>query len=292
MLAERCVRDHRGDLDAKGIAMDQHERSDGWQVQDGAAAAYERYLVPTLLDGWAADLVAAVDVQPGQRVLDAACGTGIVARHAARRLDGEGHVAGVDVNPAMLEVARERGADLPITWEQAPVERLPFPDASFDVVLCQQALQFFPDRPAALAELFRVAAPGARLGVNTCRALEHQPGYRALVDVLARHVGVQAAVVTASPYALGDGDEVRALVEKAGFGEVHVHIAVWGARFASPAAFLRAETSSSPLGDLVTALDADVQDALVDDLAAALRRHTDDGGVVFPFETTVVTATW
>lgn len=268
-------------------------QSEGWQLEEASAAAYERYLGPPFLVPWATDLVDAVDLKTGERVLDVACGTGIVARQAAGRVAPEGEVTGVDVNPAMLSVAREVASHIapPIRWEQAGADRLPFPDASFDAVLCQQGLQFFPDRSAALSEMLRVIKPAGRLGLNTCRFLEHQPGYAALVEAVTRHIGVQAGEIVRSPYTLGDMEEVRALVRKAGFEGLHGRIAVWSARFASAEDLLRAETASSPLGDVVRQLDRDVLDALVTDLTAALLPHSDDDGVVFPFETIVVTAT-
>jgi ubiquinone/menaquinone biosynthesis C-methylase UbiE len=265
----------------------------GWQLEEGSAVAYERFLVPLFFDAWARDLLHAAGASPGDRLLDAACGTGIVARRAAERVGAGGTVTGIDINPSMLQVAQQvaTGNEPAIRFEEASVDALPFEDAAFDTVLCQQALQFVPDRAAALAEFARVARPGGRLGVSTCRSLEHQPGYRILTDVLRRHVGVDAADMIGSPYTLGDHEEVRALVAAAGFGEVHARIAVWPARVGSAEALLRGEAASSPLGEIVGGLDRDVTDALVADLAEAFRPYTDDDGVLFPFETVVVTAT-
>lgn len=266
--------------------------SSGWQLDEAGARAYERTIVPVFTDPWAADLLDAVEVKPGERVLDVGCGTGIVARHAARRVGVSGSVAGADINAAMLAVARELTDDLdpPIEFHQAPADALPFPDGSFDAVLSQAVLQFVPEPAAALAELQRVLRPGGRLGLITHRPIEHQPGYRALAAVVTRHVGVEAGEVLRSPYTLGDGERLRALVTGAGFAEVRVRIHVTEVRFPSTQELLRAETSSSPLGDLIDRLDADVRAALLDDVAGALRPHTDDGGVIFPFETMWVTA--
>lgn len=169
----------------------------------------------------------------------------------------------------MLSVARRAAAhvDRAIRWEQASADDLPFPDAGFDAVLCQQGLQFFPDPASALAQMRRVARPGARLGLSTAPAGE----------------------VIRSSYAFGEPEKLRALFTHAGFEDVRLRIGVWAVRFSSPEGLLGAETASSPLGDLVGALDHDVRDALKDDLRAALLPHTDDG-VVFPFETSLVTA--
>ena len=264
----------------------------GWQLVQDSASAYERYLVPLLFDTGARDLLDRVGVGPGQRVLDVACGTGIVARHAARRVGPDGEVTGIDLNPDMLAVAGAATDGSPtIRFEEASADDLPLPDASVDVACCQQGLQFFADRAAALAEVHRVLAPGGRLAASTCRSLAHQPGYVPLVEALRRHVGEPAAEGMASPFALGDADELRALVTQAGFLEVEIRIAVWSIRLDSAEAFLRGETASSPLGAVIAALDRDVVDALVADLAAGLAAHTDDAGLSFPFETLVVTAT-
>lgn len=223
---------------------------EGWQLDEDGAWGYERALVPALLDGWAAELVAAVDPGRTARVLDLACGTGIVTRHVARLLGPRGHITGVDCNPAMLAVAREvcRDGDAPITWERADAARLPFADQTFDAVFCQQGLQFFAAPGVALAEMYRVTAAGGRLGVATCRSLAHQPGYAVLVDTLARHVGDAAARAIGSPYALGDLTVLGELVRSAGFHDVHRRVAVTPLRVPSAEALLAMETASSPVG--------------------------------------------
>jgi ubiquinone/menaquinone biosynthesis C-methylase UbiE len=99
-------------------------------------------MVPALFATYAASLIAQAALQPGERVLDAACGTGIVPRMAAPHVGETGHVTGLDLNAGMLEVAR-KGPTLhgaPITWQEGNLEALPFGEATFDVVLCQQGL--------------------------------------------------------------------------------------------------------------------------------------------------------
>jgi xanthine dehydrogenase YagR molybdenum-binding subunit len=139
-----------------------------WQLRGRAPELFERYLVPAVTAPWAADLVAVADPSLGARVLDVACGTGIVARLAAERVGPTGHVVGLDLNPGMLAVARGLSPlpGAPIAWQEASAVALPFPAATFDVVLCLQGLPFFPDRAAALREMHRVLAPGGRLTVS------------------------------------------------------------------------------------------------------------------------------
>ncbi len=271
--------------------MTQTATTHGWQLQEDSASAYERYLVPLLFDASARDLLDRIEPRPGERFLDVACGTGIVARHAAQRVGPDGEVIGVDLNPGMLTVAREVSGSPSIRWEEASADALPLPDASIDVACCQQGVQFLADREAALAELHRVVVPGGRLALSACRPLDHQPGYVPLVSALRRHVGQPAAEGMASPFAFGDREQVRDLVRGAGFGDVEVRIVVLPVRVATPEAFLWGETASSPLGEVMAGLDADVIEEVVADLADGLAPHTDDVGISFPFETLVVTAT-
>lgn len=270
--------------------MSAQDRVVGWQLDRAGAESYEAHLVPAFMAPWAADLVAAVGVAPGDAVLDVACGTGIVARYAAAATGDAGEVTGVDVNSAMLAVARDVSSGLGVRWERATADDLPLADASFDVVCCQQGLQFFAEPAAALREMWRVTRPGGRIGIGVCGALEHQPGYHVLVDRLREHVGAPAADVIRSPYALGDVTRLRALLDGGGFVDLHLRRLYTTFRVASGRALLQAETSASPLGDVLETLDPDRAEALVDDLEAAMAPWSDDDGVVFPFETLVVTA--
>ncbi|MBW3663448.1 MAG: methyltransferase domain-containing protein [Actinobacteria bacterium] len=264
----------------------------GWQLDEAGARGYEDNLVRIFMDPWARDLLERVGVGAGASLLDIGTGTGIVARLATALIGPSGRIVGVDVNPAMLAVAGELSADLTpaIDLRQASAEELPFDDGTFSIVVAQQVLPFC-DHVAALAEFHRVSTPGARLGIATCGSLPHQPGYRVLVDRLEHHLGVEAARTIASPYSFGDVREVRGAVEAAGFTDIVTNIAVTSVRFPSAAAFVQAELSSSPLADTLASLDADVLEGLVADLGGALASHTDDDGIVFPFETLTVTAT-
>jgi ubiquinone/menaquinone biosynthesis C-methylase UbiE len=114
-----------------------------WQVAGSAPEVYQRELVPAVFGPWAPILVELAHPRPGERVVDIACGTGVVARIAAARVGPSGSVAGVDLNPGMLNVARSVATastpSAPIQWHEASADKLPFPDSSFDIgptVLC------------------------------------------------------------------------------------------------------------------------------------------------------------
>src|SRR4029450_3806767 len=192
-----------------------------WQVAGSAPEVYERELVPAVFGVWAPILVELAQPRPGERVVDVACGTGIVARIAATRVGPTGAVVGVDLNPGMLSVARSASTDpqshAPIQWQEASADKLPFPDGSFDIVYCQLGLQFFSDRVAALREMRRVLGAEGRLALMVWRGMHESPGFAALAEALDRHVGQAAATIMRAPFALSDADQLAALVRNVGF---------------------------------------------------------------------------
>src|SRR4051812_18540547 len=122
----------------------------GWQLASDAPRSYEKYIVSALFDDWARELIATAGLRPGERVLDVGCGTGIVARHALRAVAPGGSVDAFDVNDGMLGVARSTSANDGIRFQAGDAAAAPVADHSFDVVVCQQGLQYFQDRPAPL----------------------------------------------------------------------------------------------------------------------------------------------
>jgi ubiquinone/menaquinone biosynthesis C-methylase UbiE len=226
-----------------------------------AAESYERHFVPAIGRPVAAELVAAADLRPGERVLDVACGTGIVTRLAAERVGPDGSVAGLDPNPAMLAVAGESfSAEPPPTWHQAHAENMPLEDERYEVVLCGMGLQFFSDRAAGLREIHRVLAPGGRLVANVPGPTP--PPLRAMADALTRHVSPESAGFVNAVFSLHDIEEVRALAEEAGFSRVEVRSEETALELGAPGEFLWNYVHSTPLAAPVAKLDAERRAAL------------------------------
>jgi ubiquinone/menaquinone biosynthesis C-methylase UbiE len=179
-----------------------------------AAENYERYFVPVIGRPFGVDLVTDAALEEGERVLDVACGTGIIARLAAERVAPTGSVSALDVNAAMLNVARSLPAAIPIKWYETAAESAPLPDSSFDVVFCQIGLQFVADKAAAVREMHRVLRPGGRLFIST-------PMPNAFFDVLdraiARRVSEEASAFVHAVFSLNDPREMRVLLTEAGF---------------------------------------------------------------------------
>ena len=200
-------------------------------AQIAAATVYEEFCVPALFREWAARVAGAARIQPGQRVLDVACGTGVLAREAASRVAPNGSVAGLDASPGMLAVAARLAPG--IDWRQGTAESLPYPDRSFDAVVSQFGLMFFSDRRRALREMIRVLAAGGHLAVAVWDSLQNIPAYAAEVFLVQRLAGERAADALRAPFACGDQEELATLAAGAGAAAVAVGTHRGVARFPS-----------------------------------------------------------
>ena len=187
----------------------------------------------------------------------------------------------------MLAVARDAGWGLrpAIDWRLGDAAALPVDDESVDVVTCQQALQFLPDREAALREMRRVLVPGGRVAVAVLRSIRHNPGWEALAVLLERYTGSEAM---RAPFPDLDAAELRELATSAGFRRVRVQILVAGAHYPSPEHVIRWEAALAPPGDRSSTSGARRGPPCAR-LAQAIDAYVDDDGVRFPQETWVVT---
>lgn len=229
--------------------------------QVAAATAYEQLHVPALFEQWAVPLLDAAGVTAGQRVLDVACGTGVLARAAAARVGAEGAATGLDPQPGMLAVAAERTPG--VTWRAGTAEDLPFEDAAFDAVLSQFGLMFFGDRARAIGEMLRVLRPGGGLAVAVWDALENSAAYPEAVDLLERRAGSAAADALRAPFVLGDAEKLHVLFEAAGVDEVSVTPHVGTARFPSVRTMVEAD-----LRGWLPVMGVTLDDALIEALLA------------------------
>lgn len=257
-----------------------------FQISVDAAEVYETKFVPALFGEWAPHLVEAAGVGPGQSILDVACGTGVVARAAADRIGATGRVVGLDINEGMLVVARRLRPN--IDWKHGDAADLPFPDASFDVVLCQASLMFFPDRARALREMARVVTAGGTVAVQVWASLESQPSYGTFIDVAAHHAGPEAIDLLSSYWVLGDLDLVAALFEAAGLEVTATRTRTGTARFDSIDDLVKTEVESTPLIDRIS---DEVYESILKDSRTALKPFTaEDGKAEVPIEGHVITA--
>ena len=223
--------------------------SDGhWQLEGTAAAElFERYLVPTITAKWAEDLVDRAQPREGEAVLDIACGTGVVARLAAKRI-GRGLVTGLDLNTGMLAVARKVPTEgAAIIWIEGSALDLPFPADSFDVVFCQQGLQFFPDRRKALVEMCRVLKGGGRVALSVYSRIERTPGANVFVLALDDVIGGNASRIKRGEHSFTDATQLETLLHDSGFNAVEVKTVEQTIVFPSVLDYVRFQLVATPM---------------------------------------------
>ena len=260
-----------------------------FQLQGNAAERYERWVVPFVSHPMVLPLLDLTGLRPGERVLDLATGTGVLARLAARRVTPGGAVTGLDLNDEMLKVARELPLPpgLKIEWRQGSAQALPFDDGVFDAVVCQQGFQFFPDRMAALHQMRRVLRPGGRVALSVFTG--PSPYFMALRDAVARHVSAEAANSTAAGWSLGDAKAFGDLLTSAGFHNVVVHHVQLTLRLPPPDEFVLMHLSALPLGEGVAGVGNEARAALIADVAEAMSAYVDGYGLAVPQEINVAT---
>jgi ubiquinone/menaquinone biosynthesis C-methylase UbiE len=182
---------------------------------------YERYLGPLLFEPFAEDLVARLPMHDGIRILEVACGTGIVTRRLVEKLAGRGSIVATDLNEAMFAHARTR---LPgrgdATWRHADGTSLPFESGSFDVVVCQFGVMFFSDKAAGAREAFRVLKPGGLYLFNVWDALAHNPVPRLTHETVAGYFPKDPPKFYAVPFSYHDVTAIETLLRDTGFEAV------------------------------------------------------------------------
>lgn len=255
------------------------------QVIQSAAEVYEAFFIPALFAPWPPLVADAAAIRAGQRVLDVACGTGILTRTVAERVGETGAAVGLDVNTGMLAVAARHAAD--IEWREGAAEALPFEDHSFDAVVSQFGLMFFEDQRAAVREMVRVLRPGGRLAVAVWDTLDNTPGYAAMVALLQRLFGEQVANGLRAPYSLGDLDTLRAVFSEAGFPDVEITTKPGQARFPSLRDWMYTDIKGWVLADALD--EAQFQTLLREAQSALAPFVTPAGDVIFDAPGHIVT---
>jgi ubiquinone/menaquinone biosynthesis C-methylase UbiE len=266
-----------------------------WSESFGAAIessmqVYEDVMVPRLFTPWAELLLDELALDAGESVLDVACGPGSVTRLAAARVGPSGRVCGCDLSPAMLAIAEAKPAvedGGAVVYREAPAERLPVDDDEFDVVSCQQGLQFLPDRPAALAQMRRALRPGGRLGIAVWREIDRAPPFRMLADALEAVAGAELAErFRGGPWGFADGERLAELLEQARFDAVRVSSYALPIIFEAGADQLVSTLAATPIAGEIERLSPEQRQRLVDLVA----REAGEGPIESQIESNIALA--
>ena len=253
-----------------------------------AAETYERLFVPAEFQDWAPRVAAAAGVRAGQRVLDVACGTGVLAREVARLVGPSGSAVGLDPGTGMLAVASRLSPE--IEWRHGTADALPFDSESFDAVVSQFGLMFFPDRVLALREMTRVLRPGGRMAVAVWDSLEHTPAYADLVALIDRVAGRSAGDALRAPFVLGNVESLTALFASVDIRGATIATHNGTGQFNSIRTMVEAELRGwFPVAGIL--LPEHEITSILNEAEQALRRYqTPDGRVVFDSPAHIVSA--
>ena len=253
-----------------------------------AGRGYEALFVPSQLEPWAEHLVELAGVCEGSRVLDVACGTGVLARSALAKAGANGRVVGVDAGPGMLVAAQE--LEPTIDWILCGAEDLEFDDAAVDCVISQFGMMFFDDRKKSAGEMFRVLRPGGSLAVAVWRSVEHNPAYAEVIALLEEHVGRTAADALRLPFSLGNPDEVTAALESGGFSDITVVAKTEQAKFPSSRRMVEAELRGwLPMFGIFLTEDK-IEEVLIESEKTLAKYAGPDGEAIFPMSANIFTA--
>jgi ubiquinone/menaquinone biosynthesis C-methylase UbiE len=261
------------------------------------AEIYQQFYGPAIFEPCAEHLLRHAAPARGESVLDIACGTGIVTRKVAGLVGPTGRVTGLDLNPEMVRVARTIPASpgAPIEWLTGDATRPDLPDGSFDLIVCQQGLQFFEDRAEAVRQMRRMLVSRGRVAIAAWLPLDRHPLFASMAESeapLLQPLGVEYDDLVA-PFSLPP-EELARLLSDAGFAEIGAYEVTIECRFPDPDRFV--ERMEYAYGAVIPQFVADraAFDAFVDavqlETRDVVRQHTRGDHVSFPMHTTVTTA--
>jgi ubiquinone/menaquinone biosynthesis C-methylase UbiE len=255
--------------------------------------AYDEYFVPRLFEPWAKLVLDEARLQPGQALIDIATGPGTVARLAARLLGPKGRILATDIAKPMLDIARAKPAQrdaAAIEYVESGAAPLAAPSGAFDVLICQQGLQFFPDRPAALREMHRVLKNGGRALIAIWAEIERNQIFAAFHRALGATVPAELAALITAPFSWYRAGELRAAAEDAGFCDVRVLTRSLPMVFEQGLDQAVRSFSATPVSPGVAALAPAIQDAFFTRLRDELSKLSRDGKVVGEMVSNIIVA--
>ncbi len=263
-------------------------KKSGWQLSSGGPDAYEKYIVPAYTGAWADEIVNRACLGAGEKILDVACGTGLVARTASEKQNNSDLIYGIDVNEVMIKKAREIQPS--INYHHGDVTEMPFPDNKFDVIFCQQGLQYFPDPSLALEEMNRVLVENGRVLLSVWRPIEYSPFYASLCKILEHYLNRKAASMLSGAFDFGGYEKLKTLFKNAGFNNIKVNIVIKQMSYSPLDEFIAGGLMASPFFKDIQEMQESKREEMLLEINKSNQDYIDDNGLAAPLESYIVNA--
>jgi len=266
------------------------ERSIHAQFTASIPENYDRYLGPVIFDPYARDLAGRLPNEAG-RILETACGTGIVTKRLLEALPGGSSIVATDLNAAMLDHAHASiGEDRRLTWQVADMGALTYPDGSFDAYVCQFGLMFAPDKDAALREARRVLASGGSLLLSVWDRIDRNSFAAIAHEVISEFFPADPPTFYQIPFSLHERAAMRGMFEAAGFVNVRDKVLRFESTAASAEGFARGLVEGNPVSLEIQNRGGSLEE-VGQALAERLRARLGDHPVSVPIQAIVFEAT-
>ena len=257
---------------------------DAFHLSTRAAEIYETQKIPFVFGPLAEATIKAIELPEDGHILDVACGTGIVPRTLAKHLTGKGQIVGTDLNPAMVTVAQRLMPECKhqVKWYSCDVVDLPFEDEEFDLVFCQQGLQFFPDKAGAVAEIYRVIKPGG-IFAPACWC-KISPLFQAVSDSLKKRVSDKSAFQALVPFSFREREVISSLLTAAGFKMIKTTSLQLQRPLQPPREAIRREILASPYEQELMDKGEETIEGVINDVELALAPYRQGENLLVPQE--------
>jgi len=239
----------------------QHDRN--VLFQGAIPKNYDRYLGPVMFEPWAEDLVLRLAGRKYERVLEIACGTGIVSRRLRDALPATTEIIATDLNPDMFEFSKRKfKKDENITWQQADASDLPFPDCSFDAAVCQFGVMFVPDKAAAMRESYRVLRNACVFLFNVWDSFEANPFAKIAHTTISSFFDHDQPGFYKIPFGFHDSTVIRGMLQEAGFDKIESFSEMKPCRSDSARGFATGLVRGNPVAAEATERGVDPEDLI------------------------------
>jgi ubiquinone/menaquinone biosynthesis C-methylase UbiE len=258
--------------------MGQHD----FQLSDKAAEIYETQSVSSMFRSLAEKTIDLSTIDSDDVILDVACGTGIIGRVIHSKFPQIQRLVGTDLNHGMLEVAKKVTStnSKNFEWYKSDVTDMPFSDKSFTLIFCQQGLQFFPNKSAALLEIFRILKPRGRLVLTVWS--EVSPLFQAFANVIKEELGKEVAEEALAPFSFKNLDVISSLIKEAGFTNLECKKLTVNRKVDANATAIRSQLGANPVWGKLENMEAQKRSNIMEQVRVSLFQYSEDGVLFIP----------